>query len=400
MTSDKPAAPLPLEGVRVCDFTWIIAGPQATRIFADLGAEVIKVENESYLDAVRGSAGLHNNFHRNKQGITANIHHPKGREVVERLIAKSDIVIENYSSGAFARMGFPYQRLKELREDIIYVSLSGFGHEGRDADYATWGPTAQGVSGMTAVSGLEDQPPAGWGYSYLDHTAGFYAAIGAMMALWHRRQTGEGQHLDMAQVETGMVLAGVPMLDFQVNGRHYERIGNGSRWPAVAPHGIYPTADEDRWIAIATETDEHWAVLCEVLERPELATEPRFASNEVRFQAREALDAALGRLTARFDADSLAAALSERGVPAGACQTIEDRMEHDPQLAARGFYPTAEHPELGMHRFEGLPMHFSRARWRIDRGAPVLGEDTRTVLRDLLGYDEREIAEMTAEAAI
>ena len=181
--------PLPLEGVRVCDFTWIVAGPQATRILADMGAEVIKVENESSLDALRGSPGLHNNFHRNKLAITANIHHPKGREVVERLIAASDIVIENFSTGTLARMGFPYERLQELRSDIIYISLSGYGQVGRDSGFGTWGPTAQGASGLTAMSRLPGQPPAGWGYSYLDHTGGFYGAIAALMALWHRERT-------------------------------------------------------------------------------------------------------------------------------------------------------------------------------------------------------------------
>ena len=209
------AQPLPLEGVRVCDFSWIVAGPQATRILADLGAEVIKVENADHLDSLRGSLatanerGLHNNFNRNKLGITANLGHPGGRALVERLITTSDLVVENFSAGAFARMGFPYERLRELRADIVYLSVSGYGHVGRDASYVTWGPTAQAVSGATAMSGLPDQPPAGWGFSYLDHTAGYYGAIAALMALYHRKETGEGQHVDLSQVETGMVLGGV-----------------------------------------------------------------------------------------------------------------------------------------------------------------------------------------------
>jgi crotonobetainyl-CoA:carnitine CoA-transferase CaiB-like acyl-CoA transferase len=392
--------PLPLNGVRVADFTWIIAGPQATRILADLGAEVIKVESESSLDAVRGAAGLHNNFNRNKLGITANIHHPRGREVVERLIAASDIVIENFSSGTFARMGFPYERLVELRPDIIYISLSGYGQVGRDAGYGTWGPTAQGASGLTAMSGLTGHPPAGWGYSYLDHTAGFYGATAALMALWHRRQTGEGQHIDMSQVETGMVLAGVPMLDAQVNGRAYEPVGNRSRWPSVAPHGIYPCYGEDRWIAIAVERDEEWPRLCEVLGARELAGEPRFRSVGGRLEARDEIDERISARTRLREARELADELQRCGVVAGVCQTIEDRMERDDQLAARGFYPRSPHPEFGDHRFEGFPMQFSRARWRVDRGAPLVGEHTRQVLRDLLGYAEAEIEAMAAEAAI
>lgn len=407
-SADSAAAPLPLEGIRVCDFSWIVAGPQATRILADLGAEVIKVENEDHLDSVRrmpgqpgpNRRGMHNNFNRNKLSITANLGHAGGRELVERLISVSDLVVENYSPGAFARMGFPYERLRELRPDIVYLSISGYGHLGRDASYVTWGPTAQAVSGATAVSGLPDQPPAGWGYSYLDHTAGYYGAIGALMALYHRAQTGEGQQVDLSQVETGMLLGGVQMLDFQVNGRPSERIGNRSRWPAVAPHGIYPCAGEDRWIAIAIEDDTGWRALCAELGLPALATDERFTTNEGRVANEDALDAAIASCTPEREPHELMEALQSRGVPAGVVQTMEDRMERDPQLAGRGFYPVAPHPELGEHRFEGVPMRFSKARWRLDRGAPLLGEHTREVATGLLGYSEAEFERLAAEGAV
>ncbi len=407
-SADSAAAPLPLDGIRVCDFSWIVAGPQATRILADLGAEVIKVENEDHLDSVRrmpgqpgpNRRGMHNNFNRNKLSITANLGHAGGRELVERLISVSDLVVENYSPGAFARMGFPYERLRELRPDIVYLSISGYGHLGRDASYVTWGPTAQAVSGATAVSGLPDQPPAGWGYSYLDHTAGYYGAIGALMALYHRAQTGEGQQVDLSQVETGMLLGGVQMLDFQVNGRPSERIGNRSRWPAVAPHGIYPCAGEDRWIAIAIEDDTGWRALCAELGLPALATDERFTTNEGRVANEDALDAAIASCTPEREPHELMEALQSRGVPAGVVQTMEDRMERDPQLAGRGFYPVAPHPELGEHRFEGVPMRFSKARWRLDRGAPLLGEHTREVATGLLGYSEAEFERLAAEGAV
>ena len=405
---DPAAAPLPLEGIRVCDFSWIVAGPQATSILADLGAQVIKVENEAHLDSVRlmpgepgpNRRGLHNNFNRNKLSITANLGHPGGRELVERLIAVSDLVVENFSPGAFARMGFPYERLREIRPDIVYMSISGYGHLGRDSSYVTWGPTAQAVSGATAVSGLPDQPPAGWGFSYLDHTAGYYGAIAALMALYHRSQTGEGQHVDLSQVETGMLLAGVNMLDFQVNGRPSERIGNRSRWPAVAPHGIYPCAGDDRWIAITVEDDASWRALCAELGLPALAVDERFTTNESRVANQDVLDAAIASCTPEREPHELMEALQARGVPAGVVQTMEDRMERDPQLAARGFYPVASHPELGDHRFEGLPMRFSNARWRVDRGAPLLSEHTREVATEVLGYSEAEFEQLRAEGAV
>ena len=416
--------PLPLNGVRVCDFSWIIAGPQATRIMADLGAEVIKVENESHLDSIRlglqidpdkpsyNGSGFHSDFNRNKKGIQANLNHPDGRKVVEELISKSDIVIENFSAGAFARMGFSWERLQELNPDIIYVSCSGYGHLGRDSSYVTWGPTAQAVSGSTYMSGFSDQPPAGWGYSYLDHTAGFYGAIAMMMALWHRKQTGEAQFVDMSQIETGMVLTGVPILDYQVNDRSYSRVGNSSRWPAVAPHGVFrcasddlapesqPEQNEDRWIAIAAENESHWDALRSVLKADTLLDREEFSTNDLRVRNQEDLNKAIDQCVRDWDCFELMYALQDVGVPAGVCQRTDDKMLRDDQLAERGFYQEAPHSEMGILPYEGYPVTFSKARWRMERGAPMLGEDTMDVLTELLGYSADEVASMMAELAV
>jgi len=372
----------------------------------------VKVENESYLDSMRiglrqdpqnpslNRSGFHSNLSRNKRGITANLFHPKGREAVERLLAESDVVIENYSAGAFARMGFSWERLQEINPSLIYVSVSGFGHVGRDASYTTWGPSAQAISGATAMSGLADQPPAGWGFSYLDHSAGYYAAIAALMALHHRARTGEAQHVDMSQIECGMVVSAVPMLDYQVNGRSYERVGNRSRYPATAPHNTYPCAGDDRWIAIAVDDESQWSALCEVLGLDELLEDSRFADLASRKSNEDALDTLIGGVTCEREAFDLMIELQERGVPAGVCQRTDDKQERDPQLAERRFYPTAPHEELGEHRYEGLPMQFSGARWRMDRGAPLLGEHNHAVLTELLGYSDEEFASMLAELAI
>jgi crotonobetainyl-CoA:carnitine CoA-transferase CaiB-like acyl-CoA transferase len=407
--------PLPLSGIRVVDFSWIVAGPQATRILADLGAEVIRVENESHLDSMRAGAqlgenvtyngsGTFNNLNRNKLGITANLNHPRGREVVEKLIAISDLIVENFSAGAFERMGFSWERLRELNPRIIYMSLSGFGHEGRDSSYVTWGPTAQAVSGTTYMSGLPDEPPAGWGFSYLDHTAGYYGAIAALMALYHRHKTGKAQYIDIAQIETGMVLCGVPMLDYQINGRQYRRAGNHAPFAGIAPHAVYRCRDDldglDRWIAIVAETEEQWLDLCDVLGASELLEDPRFQTNMRRLQNQDALDGAITGYTRRFDTRELMYLLQARGVPAGTAQNTRDKMEYDPQHGFRGFYPRAAHPELGEHRFEGFPMQFSGARWQIRHGAPCFGGDTMEVLTRLLGYSKDEVADLMAEAAV
>ena len=403
--------PLPLAGVRVVDFTWIVAGPQATRILADLGADVIKVENESHLDSLRFSvpvddagaslnqSGMFNNFNRNKRGLTANLHHPRGREIVEKLIASADAVTENYSPGAFERMGFGWDRLRELNPNVIYLSLSGFGHSGRDSSYVTWGPTAQAVSGLTYISGLPDQPPAGWGYSYLDHSAGYYGAIALLLALRRRARVAGPQRLDLSQVETGMVMTGVRMLDAQVNGRASERIGNRSSHPALAPHGAYRCAGDDRWIAIAIERDEHWLALCEELGSADLAADERFASLAGRLAAQDELDAAIEARTLEREPRELMYALQARGVPAGLAQTTQDKMEHDQQLAERGFYRRAPSPELGDRYFEGLPFLLRQLGWEVRRGAPALGEHVDELLSEL-GCTPEEIATLRAEAAV
>ncbi|HNO65255.1 MAG TPA: CoA transferase, partial [Tepidiformaceae bacterium] len=195
-------ADLPLAGVRICDLTWVIAGPTATRVLADFGAEVIRVEHGQAADPIRfgrpilsgkptlNNSGFFNYFNRNKKSVLLNVRHPLGMELLHRLIAVSDVVIENFSSGVLDSWELSYEAQKAINPAIIYCSVSGFGHSGRDKRFTTWGPTAQALSGLTLMSGLPGKPPAGWGYSYMDHTAGYYGAIAVMMALHHRNKTG------------------------------------------------------------------------------------------------------------------------------------------------------------------------------------------------------------------
>jgi benzylsuccinate CoA-transferase BbsF subunit len=428
-TAPSPAeerAGLPLRNVRVVDFSWVVAGPQATRILADLGADVIRVEYEGRLDSVRmggpvagaprGSVDhspMFNNFNRNKRSVTLNVHHPGAMAMLHDLLRVSDVVIENFSARVFDNLGLGWEDLRRIHPGLIYVSVSGFGHLGRDKGYVTWGPTAQAVSGLTAMSGLPGEQPAGWGYSYLDHTAGYYAALAIQIALYHRARTGEGQYIDMAQVETGMVLAGAQMLDFAVNGRGYLASGgppgNRSREPRIAPHNTYrcrpARADDgalnaDRWVTIVCETEDHWRALCRVAGDPQWTLDPRFATNAGRYQNQDALDALIETWTLGLDPYDVMYLLQAEGVPAGVVQTARDKQERDPQLHARGFYATAGHPLLGEHEFEGIPARFSRSRWRVERGAPVLGEHKQAVYGNLLGRSDADLASLAEEAGI
>jgi crotonobetainyl-CoA:carnitine CoA-transferase CaiB-like acyl-CoA transferase len=407
---------LPLAGVRVVDFSWIVAGPQATRILADFGADVIRVEYAGRIDSMRigmrdpnlpadspDGSGFFSNFNRNKRSVTLSMTDPDGLAAIKRLIAVSDVVIENYSARVMEEKGLSYVEMAAINPAIIYISISGFGHKGRDSSYITWGPTAQAVSGLTHMSGLPGLPAAGWGYSYLDHSAGYYGALALLMALYHRDRTGEGQYIDLAQIETGMVQAGPQILDRSVNGRPYRRPenppGNRSPYPAIAPHNTYPSRGEDRWITIVCETEAQWAALVEAMDSPAWAVEERFATNAGRVANQDALDALIGSWTRGFDRHDLMLLLQARGVPAGAVQTAEDVQDRDAQLAARGFYVTADHALLGEHRFEGVPMQMSRSRWRVAHAAPLFGEHSEAVLGGLLGYDEDEIASLTIEAS-
>ena len=400
---------LPLSGIRVCDLTWIIAGPTATRVLADFGADVIRVEHGQAADSIRvgrpivgdkptlNNSGFFNYFNRNKRSINLNVRHPMGIEVLKRLIAVSDVVVENFSSGVMTSWGLDYPELRAIQPDIIYCSISGFGHSGRDKAFTTWGPTAQALSGLTFTSGLPGKAPAGWGFSYMDHTAGYEAAIAIMMALHHRNRTGEGQHIDCSQVEAGIVLNGPAILDYSVNGRRWRREGMppGNRaWePAVAPHNSYPCAGEDRWIAIAVMNDAEWRALVMAMDEPPWASDPKFATNAGRLANQDELDERIGEWTSEFVDYEAMEILQAAGVRAGAVQKASDRFERDPQLAARDWWHRLPHAEIGDSDFDGIVPKLSATPGVLRVASPLMGEHTHEVLRDVIGMSDEEIVE-------
>ncbi len=406
---------LPLSGIRVIDLTWIIAGPTATRYLADFGADVIKVEHEQAVDPIRlgrpivgdsptlNNSGFFNYVNRNKRSILLNVRHPFGMDLLKRLIAVSDVVIENFSAGTLASWELDYPEMRELNERVIYCSVSGFGHTGRDRDHTTWGPTAQALGGLTLTSGLPGITPAGWGYSFMDHTAGYSAAIAILMALHHRNRTGEGQHIDMSQVEAATVLNGPAVLDRTVNGRSWRREGlpPGNRaWePAVAPHNTYPCAGEDRWVAVAVTSEAEWEALVRAMGEPAWARDARFGSNADRLANQDALDEHIAAWTAERDDYDLMALLQAAGVRAAVCQKPGDRVESDPQFAARGWWQTLPHPDMGDTLHDGVAPRLSSTPGVLQRAAPRIGEHTREILAEALDLSESEIDEF-AEAGV
>src|SRR4051812_46149854 len=411
----KPGA---LNGLRIIDLGIAMAGPQATRLLADFGAQVIKVESHARPDMARTGFGPHvgdpalensgyfNNFNRNKLSAAINMAKPEGREVFARLVAISDAVLENFSAGVMARWGFDYANLKRLKPDIVYVSMAGLGQHGPYREYQTFGPTVQAIAGMVHVTGRPELPPSGWGYSYMDHTGGYYGAMAILAALLHRRRTGEGQHLDPSQTEAAGTITGIPLLDYAVNGRTSTRIGNASGEPMMAPHGIYrckaenEAVGDDEWVAIACETGAQWDLFCDATGHPEWRLDPRFLSVASRVKHTEALDALVEGWTRERTKDDAMSALQAAGVAAGRIERSKDLMDNDPQLAHRGLYPRVEHAVLGTHRVDGMPVRMSRSQPEYSTGAPLLGQDNARVFGDILGMSGDEIARLESEQVL
>lgn len=416
MSSADPGAAL--SGIRICDFTGQLAGAGATRTLAAFGAEVIRVEDpvrQGRWDLLRGSGpfvderrglelgGGFNNHNVEKYGVTINLKDERGRDLLRDLIAQCDVVTENFAGGVLARLGFGYEDLKAIRSDIIYVSNSGFGHTGPLAAFKTWGPVVQAICGLSFLSGLPDQPPAGWGYSYMDHLGADFMVLGILAALVHRRRTGEGQWVDMSCIEAGITLDGPAILDHSVNARPARRPGspdsNHSDSPAMAPHNIYPAAGEDRWVAIACRHDADWTALAKVVAEP-WAADARFETLQGRLDHQAELDTALAAWTGQRDRYEVAAALQAAGVPASAVQQAVDRIDNDPGTTEWGLWPEVEHPMIGRVRVDGIPIHLSATDWTIERGAPLLGQHNDVVFGGLLGRSDEELASLREAGVI
>ena len=423
----KRGKPFALDGIRILDFTWFLASAGGTRFMSAFGAESLKVELKSHPDtrmasmapvggrAAREKAtaalqgvtdpdmgGQFNNKNPGKRGISLNVRHPKGLEIAKRLVAMSDIVAEGFSPGVLDSWGLGYDTLKEIKPDIIYVQQSGMGAQGTYGRFRTVGPIANSFSGLSEMSGLpEPAMPAGWGYSYLDWMGAYSFALAMLSALYHRERTGEGQWVDASQCEVGLFINGTTMLDWSANGRIWTRTGNRSPNKPAAPHGVYPTAGEDKWLAIACFTDAEWQSLCKVAERPDWSAEERFATLESRLAQQDSLDEAIAAWTRESDGRRLMETLQKASVPAGVCQTAEDRCDNDPQLASLEWLTEVAGTKIGRWPVAEVPVKLSEspayAGGRIDRGAPCYGEDNEYVYGELLGMSSEEIAELEAD---
>lgn len=398
-TSKMTMGHLPLEGIRVVEFTTGIVGPMLGRLLAEFGAESIKVETRKRPDFSRGATpdrinkGISfSDNSRSKKGITVNVAHPDGHRLIQKLIAISDIVVENFSAGTMSRLGLDYPRIKEINPSIIMISLQGLG--ATESHSVTFGQNIPPMVGLTYLwnhSGAAK--PVGSQLFYPDYFAGIQGACAVLAALDYRRRTGKGQHIDAAQAEVAAALLGPYYLDSAVNGRVPEPVGNGSS--VAAPHGCYRCAGVDAWCVIAVGSEEEWQSFCAVLGHPPWSLDVKFADRVSRVRNRVELNRLVEQWTLQHEPQEVMRRMQEAGVAAGVVQNIA-QVANDPHLQARGFMVEIQHPEMGRTLHAGLPMKHSATPGQVRSHAPLIGEHNNYVFQQLLGMSREEIQHLEA----
>lgn len=405
----------PLAGVRGIVLTQAWAGTFCTELLALLGADVVQVEVRKRLDAWRGSYDaplakglkdvptaehawncnyLYNSVNLNKRCVTLDLQMPEGLALFKRLLPHADFVAENFSPRVLGNLGIGYEEMRAIRPDVILCSLSAYGHDGPWANIPGIGGTIEPTSGMSALLGYEGGPPINSGQMYPDAVAGFYGCAGIVAALRHRARTGEGQYIDLSMQEAALTFAGDAALEYMTTGCQRPRLGNHHH--DFAPHGIYRCAGDERWVAIACESDDDWRALCRVAERPEWEADRRFGSMAARKANEDALDEALAAWTVGQDRDDLARRLSQAGLIAA--PVLDNReLAGDAGLRARGMVADVAHAEAGRWAQATSPFRFSKTAAPEIRPAPVLGGDSFEVLHALLGMSRDEFEQLEAK---
>jgi crotonobetainyl-CoA:carnitine CoA-transferase CaiB-like acyl-CoA transferase len=405
-----------LAGLRVIDLSQIFAGPYCTKLLADMGAEVIRVEcaarsgrggalprtkpggafGASFPDGDTGERSYnrfayYNEVNRNKYAVTIDLSKKLGVDTFKKLVAISDVVVENFTPRVMANFGLGYPVLSKTNPHIIMVSISGYGGDGPYRDYVSYGESIEAMSGLCKLTAYPDGPPLKPGVAYADAVSGLHAAFAVLAALRYRRRTGKGQHIDLAMREAVTPLLGEAIMDYNMNRRSAGPMGN--RHPGMAPHGCYRTKGEDRWIAIAVSSDDEWSALCRAMGDPPWSRDGRFATMQGRLKNREEIDNHIQSWTTKYDHMELASMLQDADIKAGAVLDAAE-VAGDPYLNRRGFFEELTHPEAGTHRYPGVSWRMSHTPGRLRMPAPCFGEHNRYVFNELLGMNDAEIARL------
>ncbi len=392
-------ARLPLEGVRVVDFTRVWVGPYATRHLADYGAEVIKIESTLFDTNTRtGAVPMAADLNRNKKSITLDLHHPEAQDLAKQLIAQSDIVVDNFAVNVMDRFGIGYDELRKVKPDIIQMSMPGWGSTGPWRDHVSYGGQVLSASGLGYLWGHPESPPSARAkFPYADFLVAVHGAFAALVALYYRQRTGVGQAVEVSQEEAMGHTMGVPLLDYFVNQNPGEPVGN--RHADYAPHGVYPCRGDDAWAAIACTTDKEWQALRAALDEPDWMTDPELDTVDRRLARQDEVDALLSTWTIDKTPKQVMYLLQRAGVPATAVQNNED-VFHDPHLTARRYAVDLDHPDFGPLRHAGLTVRLSETPGRADLPSPALGQDNDDVFVGLIGLTADRVVELNDAKAI
>ena len=400
---------LPLADVKILDFMWVMAGPAATRVLADYGATIVRVESTKRPETARTIApfhggvpglensGLFENLNGNKLGLTLNMATPEAREVAKDLVRWADAVCESFSPGAMQRWGLDYEALSAINPSVIALSSCLFGQTGPYSGVAGFGTMGAAAGGFIQLAGYPDRPPAGPAGAYTDYVSPRFTVVALMAALDHRRRTGQGQYIDQSQIEAALHFMAPALLDYDINGHAADRDANHD--PQMAPHGVYPCQGDDRWIAIACRDDRDWQALCTCIDRADLRDAAEYQTLDGRLSRTSALDEAIAVWTRGREAEEAERTLQGHGIPAAATLQSATALE-DTQLQHRGHFARLPHPIHGETIIEASRFVLSRTPAQMQRSGPTCGQHNQEILQGILGYDDDRVAELAAAGAL
>ena len=411
----ESSTPKPLDGLRVCDFFWLIAGPACSRVFADWGAEVIKVESSNRLDEIRQTGswppdtlrsddshnGVFNDCNTSKKAIQVDLNTEKGIEVIKRLVAKSDIVTNNFTGERMDRWGLGYEDLKKINPGIIMLTMPVMGTTGPQRNFGAIGNNVIALGGINYAMGFPETPPTGMGPLYSDFAAPYFAASAILAALYHRDKTGEGQFIDLAQFQATASLLGPALLNYSANKIIPDRPGNTH--PDFAPHGVYPCApaghNPDRWIALSVEDEQSWERLTKLIDDRNLSDPALFGTNKLRKQNEHLLNEALATYTINHETWALAAQLQDEGIIAGVVQDLSDLLDRDPGMRTQHFEDLTDRAGNVTYTTHRQPVRINKQTAPMGR-PPTFGEHNYEIYTELLEYTDAEYAELVAAGIV
>lgn len=393
---------LPLEGILVADFTWVGAGPFTTKMLADFGATVIKIESGVRPDVLRLSppfkdkqpginrSGYFSNRNTNKKSFQLDMSNDKSKELVKKLIAKADIVSNSFTPNTMEKWGLGYQDVKKIKDDIIYLSMPMQGTTGPHKDFMGFGATMNALIGFNHLTGFPDREPIGTGTNYPDHVPNpCHAAFSLIAALRYRNKTGKGQFIEVAQTESAISVLAMAVMDIANNNKLQTRTGNSV--PNAAPHGAYPCIGDDRWCVISCSNEEEWLNFVRAIQLTPLLEDNRFQTLTNRLKNVDELNLIISDWTQQRTPEDVMKLLQENGVPSGIVQSSKDLIDDDPQMKFRNHFVKLNHPEMGLTIYNNSPFRLSKTPTSLRKPAPLLGEDTEYVCKEIIGLTDEEL---------